>query len=424
MTNDNLNLLNEAINSGIINLSDVQEKVDMTKRQKALSRHKYNIWEGKTGYWYTYLPCDDNTSKRRQIKRKTKADLEDAIVDFYNADSEEELIKKVTLKSLYHEWLDYKALHTNASSSIRRIDSDWAKYYLNDPIIHIPLVQMDSLMLDIWAHKKIKEYEMTRTEYYNMSIILRQSLIYAVDKKILVESPFKNMRINTKLLRKVRKKDDHTQVYLNDEQKLLEQEAWRDFHSDTSCTAPLAVILDFQTGLRIGELVALKWSDIKGNYMQVRRMEVRHEEQNDDNTWKKAELVLVDHVKTDAGYRKVYLTQTAKNLLKEVRKSYMRYGINSEFIFIDKHGQRIHKYAIDKRIRKYCKYIGISPKSLHKARKTYISTLIDAGVNINTIRSLAGHENEETTYKNYCFDRMVDKQKEDLLERALNHEAK
>ena len=332
-------------------------------------------------------------------------------------------MKKVSLKSIYLEWLNYKSLHTNASSSIRRIDCDWTKYYLNDPIIDIPLVQMDRLMLDKWAHKKIKDYQMTRTEYYNMSIILRQSLIYAVDKKILVESPFTDVKINTKLLRKVRKKDDHTQVYLNNEQKLIEQEAWKDFYSDTSCTTPLAVILDFQIGLRIGELVALKWSDIKGNYMQVGRMEVRQEEQKDDSTWNKAELVLVDHVKTDAGYRKVYLTKTAKNILKEIKKSYMKNGLNSEFIFIDKHGQRIHKYAIDKRIRKYCKYIGISPKSMHKARKTYISTLIDAGVNINTIRSLAGHENEETTYKNYCFDRMVDNEKEDLLERALTHQA-
>ena len=423
MTNENLNLLNQAISSGIINLSDVQQKVDMTKKQRALQKHKYNIWEGKTGYWYTYLPCDNNPTKRRQIKRKSKLKLEEAIISTYIEDDKQDQMKKVSLKSIYHEWLNYKSLHTNASSSIRRIDCDWTKYYLNDPIIDIPLVQMDRLMLDKWAHKKIKDYQMTRTEYYNMSIILRQSLIYAVDKKILVESPFTDVKINTKLLRKVRKKDDHTQVYLNNEQKLIEQEAWKDFYSDTSCTTPLAVILDFQIGLRIGELVALKWSDIKGNYMQVGRMEVRQEEQKDDSTWNKAELVLVDHVKTDAGYRKVYLTKTAKNILKEIKKSYMKNGLNSEFIFIDKHGQRIHKYAIDKRIRKYCKYIGISPKSMHKARKTYISTLIDAGVNINTIRSLAGHENEETTYKNYCFDRMVDNEKEDLLERALTHQA-
>jgi len=39
-------------------------------------------------------------------------------------------------------------------------------------------------------------------------------------------------------------------------------------------------------------------------------------------------------------------------------------------------------------------------------------------------RSQAGHEREETTYKNYCFDRLADKYKEDLLERALSNQAK
>ncbi|MDD4113104.1 MAG: tyrosine-type recombinase/integrase [Herbinix sp.] len=424
MTNDNLNLLNEAINSGIINLSDVQEKLDMTKRQILLGRHKFNIWEGKTGYWYTYLPDEKHPRKRRQIKRKTKADLENAIVDFYNADNEEELVKKVTLKSLYYEWLDYKALHMNATTSIRRIDNDWVKYYLNDPIINIPLLQMDSLMLDIWAHKKIKEYEMTRTKYYNMSIILRQSLIYAVDKGILTTSPFEKVKINTKLLRKVKKKDDHTQVYLTNEQQLLEQEAWNDFNSDTSCTTPLAILLVYQTGLRLGELVALKWSDVKGNYLHVQRMEVRHQERREDNTWKSAELILVDHVKSDAGDRHVYLTKSAKQILKEARKSAIKNGFINEFIFIDSKGERIHKYAIDKKIRKYCRHIGIMEKSMHKIRKTYISKLIDNDVNINTIRSQAGHEREETTYKNYCFDRLADKYKEDLLERALSNQAK
>lgn len=424
MTNDNLNLLNEAINSGIIDLSDVQEKVDMTKRQKALNRHNYKIWEGKTGYWYTYLPDEEHQKKRRQIKRKTKVDLEDAIVNFYNADSEEERSKKVTLKSLYLEWLDYKSLHTNATTSIRRIDNDWAKYYLNNPIINIPLVQMDSLMLDIWAHKKIKDYEMTRTKYYNMSIILRQSLFYAVDKGILTTSPFEKVQINTRLFHKVKKKDDHTQVYLTNEQQLLEQEAWKDFDSDKSCTTPLAILLDYQTGLRLGELVALKWSDVKGNYLHVQRMEVRHQERREDNTWKPAELILVDHVKTEAGDRHVYLTKTAKNILKEARRSAIKSGFINEFIFIDSKGERIHKYTIDKRVRKYCRNIGISEKSMHKIRKTYISKLIDNDVNINTIRSQAGHEREETTYKNYCFDRLTDKHKEDLLERALSSQAK
>ena len=63
---------------------------------------------------------------------------------------------------------------------------------------------------------------------------------------------------------------------------------------------------------------------------------------------------------------------------------------------------------------------GISEKATHKIRKTYISTLIDNGLNINEIRKIAGHENEQITYDNYCFNRMTNEQTENLFEAALN----
>lgn len=40
-------------------------------------------------------------------------------------------------------------------------------------------------------------------------------------------------------------------------------------------------------------------------------------------------------------------------------------------------------------------------------------------MNINTIRELAGHEDERTTYKNYCFDRKTKKQRQEQMENAL-----
>lgn len=93
----------------------------------------------------------------------------------------------------------------------------------------------------------------------------------------------------------------------------------------------------------------------------------------------------------------------------------------SEYIFVGKDGQRIHSKALDTRIRKYCRYIGISEKSMHKIRKTYISTLIDSRtVNLNTIRDLVGHEDERTTLKCYCFNRQTDSQTQENIERALS----
>ena len=414
-------ILNDAIKSGIINVSVVQDKLEMIKKEEILKNHTYDIWMGSNGYWYTYLPQDSYSEKRKQIRRKDKSRLEDAIVDFYNLHNKKEQRKKITLRTLYPEWLKYKSLHTAATASIRRIDNDWHKYYLNDPLIDIPIPELDRLTLDQWIHTKIKKYELTEKAYYNMSIILRQSLIYAVGREVITENPFENLKPNPKLFRKVRKKEDNTQVFLTDEQNLIVQEAWNDFYSNTTSTTPLAILLDFQTGLRLGELVAIKWSDINGKYLHIQRMEVRHEEICEEtNTWKPAKLILVEHTKSNAGDRHVYLTKKAIEILVEAKKSQDENGIKSEFVFTNSKGQRLNKFMLDKLIRKYCRNNNIPEKSMHKIRKTYISTLIDEGVNINTIREQSGHENEETTYKNYAFDRAPDKHKEALLEKALS----
>lgn len=69
---------------------------------------------------------------------------------------------------------------------------------------------------------------------------------------------------------------------------------------------------------------------------------------------------------------------------------------------------------------KYCRRNGITPKSSHKARKTYISTLLAEGVNINTVRQMVGHADERTTYNSYCFDRCDKSEREELIEAALS----
>jgi len=58
---------------------------------------------------------------------------------------------------------------------------------------------------------------------------------------------------------------------------------------------------------------------------------------------------------------------------------------------------------------------------MHKIRKTYISTLIDSGeINIDRIRELAGHEDERTTFHNYCYNRETDARTHENIERALS----
>lgn len=392
----------------------------MTKRENYLNLHKqsYKTWQGTDGKWRTYLPDASKKDGRRLVKKVTEEKLNDAIVEYYQSQEKQSKSKKITLKTWYQTWLDYKKLQTRSTMYIRRIASDWDNYYKNDPLIDIPLTQLEYDVLQEWALKKVRLHELTKKQYYNMTVIIRQSLDYAVQKKMIVENPFSNIHIDSKLFKVKRKPADETQVFLMDEQPQIEAEAYRDFQ-ETGYNACLTIPFAFQTGLRLGEIVAIKESDLQGDYIHIQRMEIREVEQLPDGTWSKQKFKVVDYTKSEAGDRWVYLSSKAKDIIKKVLENNQEQNFcDNGFLFLNKDG-RIHSKGVDCRIRKYCRHIGIMEKGTHKVRKSYISTLIDSGLNINEIRKQAGHEDERTTYGNYCYNRLSNTQTESILEKAL-----
>ena len=77
----NSEMLNYAIEQGIIDLSHIQDAVNMNKRKEILEQHPYSIWESKDGKWHTYLP--DEEKGRVPRKRNSKKEIENLIVDYY-----------------------------------------------------------------------------------------------------------------------------------------------------------------------------------------------------------------------------------------------------------------------------------------------------------------------------------------------------
>lgn len=421
LTKDINQLLLLTQNENIIKIDDARNYFWKMKKELILKQHKYEIWQGsgKDKRWKTHLPPDN-----RIIARKTKESLEDAIVAYYTAYLEDgkKSSKKRTLKTIYDEWLENKALITVSQNTVKRIDDDWKKYYLNNPIINIPLNELDYSQLTEWAYRMIKEYDLTKKQYYNMQIIMRQGLDYAVEKKYIQTNPFEKVKIKSnRIFRPVTKPKSDTQVFLVNEQPLIEQEAYQDYLK-TGSALSLSIILAFQTGLRIGELVALKYSDIVGDYLYIVRMEVRNPTRNSDSTWT-SERCIVHHAKSEAGIRKVYLTAKAKEIIKLIKECNENNGFyDDDYMFLNENG-RVHTSSLCWRLKKCCKHAKVTPKSMHKIRKTFISTLIDNDVNIDYIRELVGHKSEITTYNSYCFNRLSDKSTEMILEKALNNQA-
>lgn len=418
MDNENLKVLELALENDILSSSDM-EKIKESMKKKTLEKlknelkplHPYTIRQNeKDQRWRTRVPDKSCKSGLRMIVKTSEQDLYTALADYYGLewyDDED----KVTLETFYPRWLKYKALHTNSETYVSRIDSDWKAYYVGTKIIKEPLRKLDKLALDVWAHDLIKTHSMTKTQYYNCTVIIRQALDYAADLKLILENPFKYVKIDGKrMFRKVKKKPDATQVYLTAEERAITRLAWKDYHTHKAMydLAPLAIPFLFQTGLRIGELCAVRYEDIESpDYIHVQRM------------YNKDTKKVIEHTKTDCGDRQVILTQKAKEIIRTARSRQKEVGADSTGYIFSMDGKPVPQYAVAYRFRKYCKEYGTMVKSSHKVRKTYISALLDAHVNINTVRELVGHSDERTTLKNYCFDRNTEAEKREKVEKAL-----
>lgn len=128
----------------------------------------------------------------------------------------------------------------------------------------------------------------------------------------------------------------------------------------------LGLILMFQTGMRVGELAALRRENIQDGKIRISATE---ETYVDPETGKKV-CEVVDHAKTDAGERTIILPEGAERTLKAIR-SLNPFG---EYVFMDKQG-RIRAKRFNYWLHRTCKKLGIPERSTHKIRKTYASMI-------------------------------------------------
>lgn len=406
--------LQKAVDQGILDIGAVREQLQMKRRAEILETHPYQIYQGSDGKWRTYVPDPTKKAKRRLLKRGTEDELKEALVSSY-----QNIQQSLTLEKLYPEWLYYYSLHCESAGSVQRVTVEWKKHYKGNSLVKKPLSSLKKIELETWVLEIVRRESMNKKQYFNMSLPLRQMLKYAYESEYIIKNPFENVRISSKLFKKEKKKADETQVYTPKEERAIIDLAWSEYRSDPAITTPLALIFLFYTGTRIGEVVAFKDTDLEGNYIWVNRMERKCFTCDDKLVYHQKDRSIVDHAKTDAGHRKIYLVKEARYVVTEAVASAKEKGCEKDFFLFQNEKSRITGDCITSRLRKYCRMLEIPFRSPHKIRKTYISKLIDSGVNINTIRELAGHEDERTTYHNYCFNRNSRDETNEQLENAL-----
>lgn len=387
-------LLKYAIENGILDTALVQEKIEMQRRKELLNKHPYRIWEDKNGIWHTYFP--DDIKGRIHKKRNSKEKIEEIVIEFWKNQADDPKIKDV-----FDEWIDSKLeLKEISIPTHQRYKADYKRYY--SEFGERKIKNISELDIEDFLRKSIAEKELTSKSFSNLRTITFGIFKRAKKKKYVdfsITQLLNDMEISKNAFRKVIK-EDYEEVFLEDEYDIMLH-----YLQENPDVINLGLLLIFATGLRVGELVALKWTDIDDIGINIRRTESTYKDENN-----KEIHVVKDYPKSAAGVRTAIIPKDYSWIIKKLRV------INpfGEYVFL-KNGKRVITKQVRRRLDYLCEKLSIYKKSPHKIRKTYGSILLDNNIDKNLILGQMGHADIICTEQHYHRNRKSDMKKSMIL---------
>lgn len=302
---------------------------------------------------------------------------------------------EVTLSQWFNDWLFIFRKNDLKPSSFERYEGIYRNYIKNSLIGKMKLVDIKTVNVqnyyNILMNKEEKEVSTIKSINKYLKVCINDAI-----KQGYIEN---NFCINVKLPKINKKKEIH--AYTLEEQKRLllavrEHRLYALF------------LMALGTGLRQGELLALKWSDIDFEESIVKiTKSIRQVNIFEDEHKKK--LKLIEQLpKTESSIRDVNIP---KNILEElqIHKSKQQkekdlaadaYD-NKDYIFCTILGKPLDSRNVIKVYKRLLDKDGVPYKKFHALRHTYATRLFEAEVPVKTVQVLMGHSDITTTMNIY-----------------------
>lgn len=397
-------MLKYAMDNGIIDINTLQMQIEMNERRKYLEKHNHRIWQGADKLWYTKLDDDTKKNGRRLVKRKTEEEVQNEVVEYYKEKENEP-----TLKDVFYDWVNQKLRYQEIQKqTYDRYEIDFKKFFEENGYSARKIRYLTEIDLEEFVKSTICDNGLTAKSWSNVRTLLYGIFKYAKKRgftTISITSFMGDLDLSNKIFAK-KQKPDEEQVFREDETDMLIK------HLLSNPTrGNLGVLVAVYTGMRVGEVVALKWEDIQEDYIYVRRTQVRYKDEDGKEVYD-----IRDFPKTEAGVRKVVMVDGVKKVFQKLR----RMNPFTEYIF-ERNGKVFTKTALDNCINRACERIGIPRRSMHSLRRTYATRLINANIDDAIITNQMGHTDIETTRRHYYYnDKSFDTMR-DLIGKAINY---
>lgn len=367
-----------------------RKAVIFLRTQRNIYKRKDGRWEGR--YFKEY---DKNGKiKYASVYAKTYNDVKNKL-DIILLNQKKCKIKNVQnryFKDFCLEWISIKKHYIKQSS--------YSKYYF----------QLDKYIIPCFGKLKILEIDRVSTEQlYSLNnqlslATIRQlktvlkSIISYINDKYGYQISFKDFKFHNSVDKKIN-------VLSVSEQLRLER-----FLLSNLDLTKLGVYLCLYTGLRIGELCALKWSDIdlNSNVLSINKSMQRI--QNIDKNYPLKTKIVIEAPKSKNSIREIPLTDYVVECIKKVSDDQTKYSAN--LYFLTGNEKYMEPRTLQYRFKNYLEEAGVDYVNFHTLRHTFATRAIEKGINVKSVSEILGHSTVKMTLEKYVHITMEQKLKD------------
>ncbi|MFC0232702.1 tyrosine-type recombinase/integrase [Vagococcus entomophilus] len=376
---------------------------------------KYSKKDGSKAYMFkAYLGIDPLTSKKKYTTRrgfKTKKEAKIAL-----ARLETEIDRNgisttdshVTFKEIYELW--FEQYRNTVKESTLYVQKSAMKNNILPRFGNLKIAKITT----VYCQKQVNYWYENYKRYPNLIGLTSKVFDYAIKLNKLQTNPMLNV-IRPKVKEKIDQKKFVSTFYSKEQLKV--------FLEKLEKQSDLSIFLMFRilafTGLRKGELQALRWKDIDFDKETLSINQTVAKNRYGKNHFQTPKTVASMRTITLDSKTLAYL----KRLKLEQRKKFLMIGINvkkeEQLIFSNRKNEAYHVGYLNVFLNKFLEKNKLDKISVHGFRHTHCSLLFESGASIKEVQDRLGHTDIKTTMDIYTH--VTEKAKEETAQKFASY---